>query len=648
VIDGRLRPKRLWRRHSERSMEGPLSPGQEPIPGHLRDSFTFRSALVAVLVVLSLALGLLFSLVIPPWQAPDEPRHVEYALLLSEKGWFLDQEDLSLDLQRQILSSMRDFDFWRQIGREQPEPLPASFYEDPFLIRSGTRLADESPLYALLPALVFRLLPGDDVLLCLYVMRWFSVALSAATVAVACLVSFRLFPQDRFLMIAVPAFVACLPMFAFIGASANNDVLATLISSLLIWQLVRVLHDGLSWRSAAVVGTLVVLSVMAKKTALFTVPVAVVAIPISRWGLRASMPRNHKWVLAGCLGLFAVLAAALLTWRANEAAAWVQSPHAAGSTRSDTATHSGSYSLRLSEGRLVQTIPFNTVRELRGKSVTLEAWVQSPAGERRGSLLVGDDQGRAVQAFLASETWTQHTVSHTVSPQARSLRVILSSASAGEEEASDVYFDDLALMEQGRAGRNLLYNGSAEEAALRVQPLLQEITRYVSPRHLLDARSYDLASVQRYLLYVLLTFAGFWANFGWLTLPLHPMWYALLAMVALASAVGLVLWGAGLLRQRRREKEWVPNPTDKTLLLFVAGLCLITLQTFLPMIGSQWQPQGRYLFPALVIMATLFAFGVRRLTRRIGSHILAVTYVGCFLLFDALCLCGYILPHYYH
>jgi hypothetical protein len=82
-------------------------------------------------------------------------------------------------------------------------------------------------------------------------------------------------------------------------------------------------------------------------------------------------------------------------------------------------------------------------------------------------------------------------------------------------------------------------------------------------------------------------------------------------------------------------------------LLFVAGLCLITLQTFLPMIGSQWQPQGRYLFPALVIIATLFAFGLRRLTHRVGSHILAVTYVGCFLLFDALCLFGYIFPHYY-
>lgn len=622
----------------------PLRPGDEQVPGHLL-GFSFRSPLVTIFVGLSLGVGLTFSLVIPPWQAPDEPRHLEYAILLSEKGWLLDQGDLSLDLQRQILSSMREFDFWRRIGREQPEPFPSSFKADPFLLQSGTRLADDSPLYALLPALVFRLLPGDDILLRLYVLRWFSVLLGAATVAIACLVALRLFPQDRFLMVGVPAFVALLPMFAFIGASANNDVLATLISSLLIWQLVRVLHEGPSWRSAVLMGGLVVLSVMAKRTALFTVPLALVAVFLSQWGGRVSLRRSHKWALLSCLALGALLAAVLLTWRGSEPAAWGRSAEAAGKRTSEIAAHSGSYSLRVSGGQFVQTMPFNTVREVRGKSVVLEAWVYSPEGEGSGSLLVGDDQGYTEQAFLASETWSRYAVSHAVPPQARSLRVVLISASPDAEEASPIYFDDLALREG--EGPNLLTNGSAEEAALRAQRLLNRITRHVSPQRLLDARSYDLASLQRYSLYVLLTFAGFWANFGWLTLPLHPLWYALLAAVTMTSAVGLVRWGAGLLRQPRREKEWVPNPTDKTLLLFVGGLGLLALQTLLPMIGSSWQPQGRYLFPGLIMIATLFALGLRSLTKRVRPGLLAPVYLACFLLFDALCLVGYIIPHYY-
>jgi 4-amino-4-deoxy-L-arabinose transferase-like glycosyltransferase len=627
-----------------RLTEDSLSSHEEQGQGYLRGA-SFRSALVTIFVVLSLGLGLTFSVVIPPWQAPDEPRHVEYAILLSEKGWSLDQGDLSLDLQQKILSSLRDFDFWRRIGREQPEPLPTSFNTDPFLVRSGTQLADESPLYALLPAVVFRLLPGDDVLLRLYVLRWFSVLLGAATAAIVCLVALRLFPQDRFVMVAIPAFVALLPMFAFIRASANNDVLATLISSLLILQLVRVLHEGLSWRSAVLMGSLVVLSVLAKRTALFTVPLTLVAIPLSRWGHRVSLRRSHKLGLVSCLGLCALLTAVLLTWRGNEPAAWGRSAQAADKRTSEIVAHSGSYSLRLSGGRLVQIIPFNTVRQLRGNSVTLEAWLCSPGREGSVSLLVGDDQGHTMQAFLASGTWRQYTVSHTVSPQARSLRVVLISASPGEEEANPIYFDDLALREA--EGPNLLTNGSAEQAALGVQGLLEKITRHVSPQRLLDARSYDLDSLQRYLLYLLLTFAGFWANFGWLTMPLHPFWYALLAAVTMTSAVGLALWGVGLLRQLRREKEWVPNPTDRTLLLFVAGLGLIALQTFLPMIGSSWQPQGRYLFPGLIMIATLFAFGLRQLMRSLKPEPLAVLYVACFLLFNALCLMGYIIPRYY-
>jgi hypothetical protein len=83
------------------------------------------------------------------------------------------------------------------------------------------------------------------------------------------------------------------------------------------------------------------------------------------------------------------------------------------------------------------------------------------------------------------------------------------------------------------------------------------------------------------------------------------------------------------------------------LAVVAAFVCLILLQTFIPMIGSQWQPQGRYLFPAMVIFATLFAYGLRRLKKPVHWRPLSALYVACFLLLDALCLLGYIVPHYY-
>ena len=613
---------------------------------HLRAYFSPRRGLVVAFVCLSLARGALYSIIVPPWQAPDEPRHLEQAILVSRRGPFLTREDQSLELQTEILSSMRDFDFWGRIGRDQPEPLPRSFSQDRFLVRSGTGLSHESPLNALMPALIFRWLPEDDLLSRLYTMRWWSVIFSAASVAVAFLVAFELFRDDRFLLLAIPSFVALLPMFTFIGASASNDALAVLVASLVIWQLLRMLNRPLSLTSAICICALTLLAVLAKRTAWFTAPLVLVAIPLHLWG-RASLSARWRYLAASSVAISALLAGALLTWRGHDAADWIRLPGPEHSSRSKEVATSGRYSLRLNSERAMQPLPFNDVRALRGKTVGLHAWIISPNGPQRGSLLLADDEETSVQSFLADETWRKYSVTHTVSPRARSMRVILSAASASTGQAADLYFDDLALRSGQGDISNLLQNASAEDSALRVQPRLQYVTRYVALGRLLDGRSYDLESAKRYLLYGLLTFAGFWANFGWLTLPLHPIWYALLAVVATAAVAGLGLWAMGLLRRCLGDRGYIPSNRDRALLLLLLAFVLIVVQTFIPMIGSQWQPQGRHLFPGLIPIATLFAFGLRRLLRSLKADLLAAAYVASFVLFDALCLLRYVIPHYY-
>ena len=46
------------------------------------------------------------------------------------------------------------------------------------------------------------------------------------------------------------------------------------------------------------------------------------------------------------------------------------------------------------------------------------------------------------------------------------------------------------------------------------------------------------AMFKRYGLYSLLTFAGFWGNFGWLQRPLSLWVYAVLAVICLLAAAG--------------------------------------------------------------------------------------------------------------
>ncbi len=614
---------------------------------YLRDLTSRRLALVAAFLCLSLSSGLLYSVIIPPWQAPDEPRHLEYAILLSEKGWFLTRQDTSPDLQRDMMTSMLQSDFWTLVGREEPDSVPASFSDDPFLKLSGTQLGDESPLYYLLPALAFNALPEGDLLARLYLMRWFSVLLSAAAVTVASLTAFELFPEDRFMIVAVPAFVALLPMFSFIGASANNDVLSVLFVSLFTWQLVRMFNRGLSWRSGLTLCGLAALSLLAKRTSFFTVTLIPVVIAVHVHRRRVPLSHCCRCAVAAGSMLTLLLLAILLSWRGGDAAQWMPLQGSSADTRSETLARSGSYSLEATDGRLMQALPFNTVRALRGKTVTLKAWVTSPGARQRGSIIMEDDQGRSAKVFIAGSGWTRHEVTFEVTPSARTMRVILDSSPGPEQGGEGLFFDDLSLLEEGQEARNWLGNGSAEIPALRLQRPARVASGYLSSSQLLDPRSYDPTSLRRYLLYTLLTFAGFWANFGWLTLPLDPGWYALLALVALVSFAGLLSWGIGLLRGLRAKVKRAPGSSDTVLLVFLVGFALLVVQTFLPMIGSQWQPQGRYLFPGLVIIATLFSFGLRRLTRRLKASIVAATYVGSLVLFDALCLVGYITPHYH-
>jgi hypothetical protein len=614
---------------------------------YLRDISTRRRALLAAFLCVSILRGLAYGALIPPWQAPDEPRHLEYAILLSQKGWFLTRDDLSPDVQGEIITSLLETNFWTLIGRAQPDRPPASFSDDPFLRLSGSSPGHESPLYFVLPALCFKLLPEGDLLTRLYVLRVFSVLLSAAAVCVAGLTAFELFPDDRFLRVAIPAFLAFLPMFTFIGASASDDAFAVLCGSLVTWQLVRVFKRGLSSQSGLVLCGLAILALVAKRTCLFLLPLVLAAAVIYVLWRRVRVRRGLRCAAVVTCMLGLLLLALLLSWRGEDAAGWVALRQPSAPTRICPIARSGEHSLYVEEGRLLQTIPFNTVRALRGKTVTLEVWTRSAKEGRPGSLVVEDDQERSSEHFLADAGWTRHEVTHTVALMARSMRVMLGSSAPGEEAGQGLYFDDLALHEEGQQGPNWLRNGSAETPALRMESRLGSVSRYLTLEQLADARSYDLASLKRYVLYGLLTFAGFWANFGWLTLPLHPLWYSLLAVVTVISASGLALWGAEVLRACRRNGAHALCPRDVILLLFLLGLFLLGLQTALPAIGSQWQPQGRYLFPGLVIIATLFAFGLRRLTRRQEASILTATYVTCLVLFDALCLVGYIVPHYY-
>ncbi len=255
-----------------------------------------------LLLSLTLVRGLLYSAVIPPWIAPDEPRHFEYARLIYENRRLVTGADLSLPVQQAIIKSMDQFDFWR-FGRFvnprfQPGSMPRSFEDiwfpgqyDPEEPNMAHQL-HQPPLYYALSAAILLVLPVDDITAQLYVLRTVSVLTQVAMVGLAYWVSCVLFPKDAAMKVAIPSFVLFLPTYGYMGASVNNDRLAELVSSIAITLFVFLLARGLRPLSALALVGVLLLAPFSKRSALFTWLLAIVAGGVFMW---VRPPRLGKW-----------------------------------------------------------------------------------------------------------------------------------------------------------------------------------------------------------------------------------------------------------------------------------------------------------------------------------------------------------------
>lgn len=267
-----------------------------------------KARLLLLLLGISLVHGMIYSALTPPWQSPDEPRHFEYVSLLYEKRRLITEKDVSPLLQRAIIASMQEHNFW-QFGRGllNPQKPPQSF-EDIWGAGGPTTLLHRSPLYYLLGLPFFALVAGKDLVTQLYTLRLLSVILGMLTVLTAWLTARELFPDDDFMAIGVPAFVALLPMFAFMAGSVNSDNLANLVVSLLLLLLVIVFRRGLSWPRALGILVLVAVGLATKRTTTSVIPLLLAAIPLFYVGMREEKQGKALQVSRLGLGLAAGVA----------------------------------------------------------------------------------------------------------------------------------------------------------------------------------------------------------------------------------------------------------------------------------------------------------------------------------------------------
>ena len=121
-----------------------------------------------------------------------------------------------------------------------------------------------------------------------HLVRLLSVIMGAVTVGATYALAREIFPRDPSIALGSAALNAFIPQILFISGVANNDNLATMLSSLTLILMVRLMKGKVSLRSSLLLGLLLGLGVLTKMSLLAFIPTALVVIVLlaRRLGLR--------------------------------------------------------------------------------------------------------------------------------------------------------------------------------------------------------------------------------------------------------------------------------------------------------------------------------------------------------------------------
>ncbi|MCO6452748.1 MAG: DUF2142 domain-containing protein [Caldilineales bacterium] len=535
-----------------------------------------------ILLGITFAVGLVWWALVPAWTAPDEPGHFLYARLWANLGRLPTRLDDSSKLEARLINSLGENNWWAYNRFSRPERL-SGFSDDPVLAASGSQIGDEPPAYYLLPALALRFVdPKNDIdpAVLLRWLRLWSLALRLGTVVCAWALSRRLWPGRVDRAWTMGLLVGLLPMVGFIGGSLNNDAL-TMFWGALTFSLLALARRPRQWVLVFIVACAGVLLI--DRGLLFYL------IAVFVWAaIRMDRLRPYRLYLG--IGLLLLLILALAP-NPRWAAGWRRSPEFIASRSGGALMIGGSAS---EAGTLTQTLAGKQMPELRDSQVILQADVIESGSDLRLSL---DDGEHLEQVSCA--TVSPCALAFNITPSAIYLQVIVEAGAPARLQ--------LSLLDQH--GRELLFNGGGSQPDLLTSPIYQRLERALPIpagffAQAVSASAWDAPAQFRYLLFALFTSASFWGYFGWLTRPFPWPVYVLLAGVTIMAAWGL----------SRRLQIGIRARKERTggngiLTLSALTVTLVLCQVWLPMIGQSWQPQGRYLFPAILPIAILLALG---------------------------------------
>ncbi|MCS7220184.1 MAG: DUF2142 domain-containing protein [Anaerolineae bacterium] len=299
-----------------------------------------RLAIVATIAVF-LGLGLWYSLVVPPFETPDEIHHYAFARRLAQ-GHGLPIQTIEADgpwahegtqpplyyfLVGRLTACIDQSDF-DQISQFNPH----ANMGNPLFPGNKNRM-----LYSARP------LPLQGANLALHIGRWFSLLLGGVTLLLTYRIAQWAFPGSDALPVLTAFLVASIPQFVFISASVSNDNMVTAISAAVVYWLARLLirekERPIHWWEWGVLGTLLGLAGLSKLQGLgllvlsmmavlgmtwlrrdfwlpwrVLLPVSIPAIAIAGWWYWRNYTLYGEWLAVGRLLTIGGLRAEPQTW----------------------------------------------------------------------------------------------------------------------------------------------------------------------------------------------------------------------------------------------------------------------------------------------------------------------------------------------
>lgn len=269
-----------------------------------------RNWLPILILVAHLALGVLYSVMVPLWEAHDEWAHYGYVnYLITNRALPKPGEravpENEFDQLNQpplyyVLAALPSFWVNTNDGFE-PTPNP---YARTGTGEGGVNMFVHSEMEAF---------PYRGTALAAHLARLVSVLISTAAVWFTYLLGRLMFPQRKEIALGAMAITAFSPQFLFIGSVITNDILVATLSSLVLFLCLKIALGESRLQEFFLLGLSMGLALLSKYNALALIPLALLcgAIGVVK---QIRVTRSWKITLGGSLLLLASLGFLVFVW----------------------------------------------------------------------------------------------------------------------------------------------------------------------------------------------------------------------------------------------------------------------------------------------------------------------------------------------